>query len=388
MNLEYISRKIQSILNNSTATGNPLAREGFYFYVATDGYYLDKISDNSLKKNIIPVFVGYHSGEITPVPNLDETDYNVNVSVYFPIIYKEKFYKLERYLKTTFVGKIVDFGHGQTVSEDPDEKIANALCNISVPTFTTIADAGLIEFKNWTSTTYGMAIDTANFWMQMNFALYTSTINGLGQSNGFAYGNEVTTTLSFSGLIAQTSENVVKIGSDSYIKNYILNRIVSSTQYYGFQNVAIKTDIVYTTFQNPLSGNSYYRYENNAMVLKGTITIETISLENEPIITTNPSIQSQSDPNAQQLLGEKETEGLAINTSYSSGFNCYFKKDVFFYVLLREWFNGNMQNFPFKIEIELDGFKYIRTCYLQSAMFNPTLGEPITFTFTFIKKVA
>lgn len=382
MNLEYVSKKIETILNDSN---NPLYSSGFYFYVATDGFYIDKISNEALKKNIIPVFIGYQSGEITPIPNLEEVDYNINISLYFPIIYKEKFYKLQKYLMTTFVGRIIDFGHGQSTSEDPDEKISNALCNISIPTFTTIADAGLIEFKNWTKTNYGLAIDTASFWMHMNFILYTSTIKGLGQANGFAYGNEVKTTLSFSSPSGHYILEVAKIGDNMYMRNPSHNKMYDAIQHYAFMDV--NSDIIYLRTTSITTGTNYYKYENDMMVLKGTITRDTTELANEQIITTNPSVQSQSEPAAQQLLGTKETEGLATSTSYSSGFNCFFKKDMFFIHTLIQWFSGELQNQAFTIELELHGIKYTRTCYLQSVMFNPTYGEPVTLTFTFVKKV-
>jgi len=209
MNLEYISNKIEALLNNNN---NPL--KDFYFYVATEGFYLDTVADLSVHKNIIPVFVNQLGGENNPVPGFGQKDFNVSIHIYFPIMFKSVFYELEDYLDELFVGQIVDFA---PIGGSPD----CALCNINIPKFTTIMDAGLIEFKTWTQSVYGLAVDTANFWMDMEVDLYTSTVKDLDKHDGFLYGNNYSCSLSvtLSDGVTTLTENNPKFLSSTNMSN-------------------------------------------------------------------------------------------------------------------------------------------------------------------------
>lgn len=193
MNLEYISNKLNSILNS---VNNPL-HSSYHFFCATEGYFLDSVADLTMKKNIIPVFIGSYGGEINPIPDLGDVTHNVKIFIYFPINFKNDFYKLNDFFVSEFVGKQVDFGHtqGELVIHE------NAICTVSVPQYNTIADAGLSELKSWTKSIYGLDIDTATYWMSMELTLYLHSVNGLGQAGsddysntGFIMGNEVKVT--------------------------------------------------------------------------------------------------------------------------------------------------------------------------------------------------
>lgn len=61
MNLEYISKKIENIINSAD---NPLHKD-FYFYVATDGFYLDSVADLSMKKTLYPFLLVLKAVHIT-----------------------------------------------------------------------------------------------------------------------------------------------------------------------------------------------------------------------------------------------------------------------------------------------------------------------------------
>ena len=99
------------------------------------------------------------------------------------------------------------------------------------------------------------------------------------------------------------------------------------------------------------------------------------------------SIQSNSEPSVQQLMGTSESEGLPNGTSYASSFAVYVKNTNFYKNLIKAWFDGNAQTLTFTLTINLMGQSYSRTVFIQSVNLNAQKGELLTITFAFSKKV-
>jgi len=230
MNLENIKNKLNTILNDNTV--NTLATK-YKFVCVAEGYYLDSVIDTTVKKNIIPVFVGAMGGNVNPVPGLNEVDYNVDINFYFPVNFKEDFYSLDDILKNYFSGKIVDFG-----SQISPITVDNALCNISIPKYNVIMDAGLGELKSWTSQVFGLEIDTARYWMGMNLTLFLNTANNLGQYGGFIMGNSVEITslvFKYNGvtILTETSPIIIE-RADIVSSTPAVQQLFSETYSKGF----------------------------------------------------------------------------------------------------------------------------------------------------------
>lgn len=99
------------------------------------------------------------------------------------------------------------------------------------------------------------------------------------------------------------------------------------------------------------------------------------------------SIQSNSEPSVQQLIGTSESEGLPTGTSYASSFSIYVKSSKFYKYLIKKWFDGNAQKLTLTLSISIMGSTFTRTCYIQSVNLVVQKGELLTMTFTFSKKV-
>ena len=96
--LTEVAQKISDILNGIDAETIGISRDNQYeFVVATEGFHLDYIYDKETKKNFIPVFIGSIGGENNPIPDLDESDTTIPVTIYFPVKFKDDFFLINKY---------------------------------------------------------------------------------------------------------------------------------------------------------------------------------------------------------------------------------------------------------------------------------------------------
>lgn len=155
------------------------------------------------------------------------------------------------------------------------------------------------------------------------------------------------------------------------------------------QTVEIMEPYLQVTFELYLSTVSDdFVYGNDVETsLSVTINGETYTESNLALVEN--SIQSHSEPAAQQLLGSSipETEGYPVNTSYSSGFAVYIKNNDFFRKIIERWFEGNIQKTSFELNISFLGSTFTRQCYCQSVNLVARKGELATITFAFIKRI-
>ena len=197
INLEQIVIKINNVLNG-TDTEIPSGlvsptNDNFFFRSFSEGLILTDIGDYVSGKNFCPVIVGALGGQFNPVKGLGEADLQTQVQIYFPVKYKAIFYEMVDYLTEVFVGGYLTFG---------TEK---AVCNISPAQFGELQDFDFMEYKKWTENVYKMKTEVQDTYMAMSFTLYLSTAKGIGQTNGFMYGNSYSVSLT----ITDTSGNTI-----------------------------------------------------------------------------------------------------------------------------------------------------------------------------------
>ena len=181
INLEVMARKIDKVLNG-TDTEIPSglvcpANDNYFFRTFSEGLFLSEIADKNTGKNFIPVVVGAYGGENNPVAGLGEQDRNVLIQILFPVRFKEQMYLVEEYLDEVFVGKELTFGSQK------------AVCNLSPAQFSEIQDFNFHQFQEWVENTYLVKIDVNEPFMAMTITLYISTAKGVGNDDGFVYGN-------------------------------------------------------------------------------------------------------------------------------------------------------------------------------------------------------
>lgn len=186
INLEQIVLKINNVLNG-TDTEIPAglvspANDNFFFRTFSEGLILTDIGDMVSGKNFIPVIVGSMGGQFNPVQGLGEADLQAQVLLYFPVRYKKIFYEMVDYLTDVFVGGYLTFG------------TQKAVCNISPAQFGELQDMNFDQFSEWIENTYKIKTNIQDVYMSMSFTLFLSTAKGVGQTNGFLYGNDAKIT--------------------------------------------------------------------------------------------------------------------------------------------------------------------------------------------------
>lgn len=169
--LQDVARKLQELLNQAEGF------EQYQFEVESTGFHLDHVYDKSSGKNFIPVFISTMGGQNNPVPYLKQSEYNVPITFYFPVRFKEDFFSLYDFLSDTFVGKFINFGtnEGRT--------------NVSIPQFGELQQLDLKEFKEWVGSIYKTPIEVMELWMSMTINLFIST-----SGSEFIYGDKIKIT--------------------------------------------------------------------------------------------------------------------------------------------------------------------------------------------------
>ena len=263
----------------------------------TQGFHIDNVLLNEKKKNFIPVFVSSMGGNFNPVKNLNQATFNIPITIYYPVRFKDDFFALNEFLANCFVGNYLSWGTNS----------GKAVSNISVAQYGEIQNLDFKEFKSWVESNYKRPIDVMEMWMSMSFSLYLSTAG-----SDFVFGNDAVASLS-----------------------------IPDTEY-----------------------------------------------EDTDLIFAQGSIQSNSEPASQQILGENESEGLPTATSYASGFSVYIKDNAFYKYIIEQWFLGNIQTMTFDFTLTFMEKTFTRTMYCQSVNLIIQKGQLSTITFAFGKKAS
>ena len=166
--LEDVAIQLENLLNSAEGF------EQYEFNVETTGFHLDHIYNKETGKNFIPVFLSTMGGQHNPVPNLKQTDANIQVTFYYPVRFKKDFFRLNDFLINTFVGKFIAFGQQK------------ARCNISLPQYGEIQDLDLNEFKKWVDQLFHKTISVMEPYQSMTITLYMATVG-----SDFIWGDNV-----------------------------------------------------------------------------------------------------------------------------------------------------------------------------------------------------
>ena len=202
MNLEKVALKIEKILNGTDEeigglSPQPTNPTDFLYEVETTGFHLDHIMNRKQGQNFIPVFISSMGGNMNPVPNLKQGNYNVPIIFYFPVRFKNEMFKLYDYLVDCFVGRSLTFGEDRCI------------CNLSVPTYGEIQELDLKAFKTWVENKYQEQIEDINApYITMQVSLYLTNA-----ASGFVYGNDIHIQLTIEGSTVEAEEIVFASGT-------------------------------------------------------------------------------------------------------------------------------------------------------------------------------
>lgn len=241
--LNEIATKLENILNGVDSQITATRPNNYNFRVKTFGDMMDSIADNTLKENVIPVFLNQMSGEFEPIPVIESATYQVPITIYIPANQKENFYAWCNFLATAFVGTILNYGTNS----------GSCLSNIDAPTFTALDTNNFKQFKEWIASVYSISTGITSYWFSIDFTLHLSTAYGTFQENGFIFGNQIKHTLSYVYNGTTYTENLILTES-----NRTLNTQIAS------QQLLTSTDSQITTFvTNSAFGNGITIYLRN-----------------------------------------------------------------------------------------------------------------------------
>lgn len=282
--LKEVANKLQNILNGVDSETSDIPRNNEYYYLVNGiGYYLDEVVDKNTKKNFIPVFVNFsNNGSFQPIPDLLEQDVGVEITLYFPVRFRNDFFNLGDYLAKVFVGKTLNYG----------ENTGICVSNIDIATFGEIQELDVLEqFKDFINVNYGLPIKTTEKWLSMSFTLYLNTTSNTNKENGTIYANSVkkpiiylsdgenayelenpifiSQTLSFDG-----TANAQQILGESYAKGliatsvysrvlplYVQNNDFFKTIFNGLYNRTLNSLTLTIRDYNPIDNETYYDHK-------------------------------------------------------------------------------------------------------------------------------
>lgn len=384
--------KITDVANKLEELLNSFDSSDLLFVVKSQGYHLDSVADKKKLRNTIPVFLELVNGEYNPVPNLHQINFTYEVTIYFPVRFKEFFYNLNINLEDWFVGKKVQFG---------DEI---ALCNINTSEYGEIIGLQADEFENWVEKVFEGNVmvfkdeeEVTEPYMSMRFRLYATTLG-----EGFLFGNDVRYELQAD--FQDTSVNKLYIyyqylrECERYVSG---DETVNQVTYYAWKGIT--SQIFYTDLQ-PNSDNfiKYIKHQfklywklNNVIVETGSsaeirdmdyTTAGGYSTRKTNLIFANSGTGASISPVSQQLIQvdtyAKNIENIKnCNKSiviYPQD-NAFW--DYFIFVYSSQKFN-KMTNLNLK-KIYSNGMVFILKQILLNINENIQLGDPLSFTLTY-----
>ena len=211
--IKDIAVELENILNGASGNIPSSAVRPFdgLFAVRTEGYHLDNVHDFEEGRNFFPVFIGTVNGEYNPIPELEQTDFDFPISIYFPVRFKDQMLAMQQYLVDVFVGRAIGFGENNS---------QYGVCNISLGQLGEITELDLDQFGNsilkglneYIQEQYKMPVQSNEPWICLTFNLYISTMkNALSDKEGsFLFGNMFDIALTYSGY----TETIITDGID------------------------------------------------------------------------------------------------------------------------------------------------------------------------------
>lgn len=397
--LEQIGQKLNRILNGITTdsadtgeswlTGTFPTTNEYNFAVKTNGFHLDKINENN--KNLVFVFVDSLGGEINNVKSLKEIDYNTEITFYYPVRFKDDFYSINNFLYDTFVEQFLNFG----TSANKDI----CLTAISVAQYGEIGVDNFQQLATFINNNYPLQkpVLKSEMYMSMTFTLYLSTVNGLNQSNGLLFGNSWNTTIKMTG-------------DDTYISSIHTSISIGS---------ATTEQDISLTINNPIKEITDFEIENGTWVTEPYITIESgvtkikgrVAKIGTGIVRVNCSIYyngnyfftdttplfinetniSNSEPIAEQVLGEHNSKGLPVSTAYTKELPIYIKNDNDYKRLVRLYLNRNLENITVEItesnSVLLPNETFTKNYYITNLSMVKAKGEMLGITLTLAERL-
>ena len=263
--INQIATELENILNQTSPNVPKGVKPPFngLFAVRTEGYVLDNVHDYETGKNFFPVFLGQSTGDYNPIPDLEQIDMEIPVSIYFPVRFKDKMLEMQEFLNKVFVGRAIGFNQ-------VDGKYQQyTVSNISMAELGEITDLDVDQFGNsilkglnkFIAEQYKAPVSTSEPWICLTFSLYLSTMkNALGtDASATIYGNAYSINIAYKGDFNETitTDNVsIAYGATAESQQgFTLNTGVSDLL---SKSLAVTSAVSYT-FEAVVHRNAFWK---------------------------------------------------------------------------------------------------------------------------------
>ena len=342
MNLIDIVKDLDEVLNSAE---NPTP---YYFNVRAVGVHIDRIDNREHHTNEILVFVSKVGGNYNPILGLNENTSTIQISIYFPVRFKEDMFLLDEYLHQNYVGSTRPYG--------------NVISNLSVSQLGEIQDLDLTQFSKWASEFYEKPIEVMEPYMTLNLNLYLSEI-----ADGYVYGNEITASLltpvtkAIFAFNDGRRENAIQIGEGLFS---CLGKIYEA---------------------NPTYGSYVYDPELQLHVGRVDEITENQGIE-IPLTFADASLQSNSQSSDHCNEGDNESSGLPYSNTLGASFAFYLPKGDNGNLIVNEFFTGVLPYRDFFLKLNYGTLKLQKPVYIQSLNMPISKGQPIRVTISLGRK--
>ncbi len=281
--INQIAIELENILNGTSGNipeGATMPFDGL-FGVRTEGFVLDHVHDYEAGRNFFPVFLGSLGGDYNPIPDLEQIDMNVPVSIYFPVRFKDRMLEMQDFLNKVFVGRAIGFNQGE------DGKYGQyAVCNISIAELGEITDLDVDQYGNsilkglneFIAEQYRMPVKTNEPWICLTFSLYMATMkDALSTADGAPiYGNAYQVFIQYADWkeIVTTDGIAVALGASTESQQgFALGNGVSERLGTAY---AVTSALSYT-LECPVRRNAFW-HEVMSQMMKGTLDLNGFEL--------------------------------------------------------------------------------------------------------------
>lgn len=357
--LDEVCERLQEILNSED---NPI---DFSYAVEAVGFHADTIYEKETGKNLIRVYVSTFGGEFNPVPDLGQANYSIPITFYFPVRFKKSFFALDAYLHSYFVGKMRDFG----------VKTGRCACNLSIASYGEIQDMDYQAFKKWADTVYKKPIEIMEPYMSMTLTLY---LGAIGEE--FVFANDLTATLGFTATKITISYSD---GGAGY--GYKLNND-------KIKSVAGLISEPYTTDRGllwkPNYNNDLYDASQSPVKKVGQVTNTASASASIPLVFAQGSMQSMSQSNDNQFIGEHESDGFPFATAIGTSFSVYLSDSPESKFIFNEWSYAKVNDLGLTLNLEVAKLDFYleKPVFIASGNMVINKGQPLAITFSFSKR--
>ena len=209
----------------------------------------------------------------------------------------------------------------------------------------------------------------------MTLTLYLGTI-----ADGFVFGNDLTATLGFTATKITISYLDGGVGYGYKLNNGKIKSVAGliSTPYTTDRGLLWK----------PNYNNDLYDASQSPVKKVGQVTNTASATASIPLVFAQGSMQSMSQSNDNQFIGDHESDGFPFATAIGTSFSVYLSDSPESKFIFNEWGIAKVNDLELTLNIEVAKLDFYleKAVFLSSGNLVINKGQPLAITFSFAKR--